>query len=350
MEKNNLITNEFEDFMMSSIKDYSKTIVYVDGEDTRLAQALKIFKDYNSSNTILLGKENIITKNIKETGLKKTDTIEIIEPARSDKFNDYKNLLINVLKDKKKEISEAQADKLTSQSNYFATLMLKSGDANCGISGSLSSTEKMIRPLLQIIGTGDKKRYLSGAVMEIIPDCPYGIDGQFLFADVAVIPDPNEAQTVDIVLSSYETARAFFNSEPKIAILSYSTKGSSNSQKIEQIRRVVEKVKKINPDIKIDGELQFDAAVIPEAAKAKCPGSEVAGFANVLIFPDLASANICIKAVQRLAKAKYYGAVIQGSSIPFNDLSRGCPSIDIVMLSCITLMQLKRMEKKNIFT
>ncbi len=347
MEKNNAVTNQFEDFMMSSIKGYGKTIVYVDGEDERLARALKIFKNYNSSRTILLGRENIIAKNIKEAGIKKTDTIEIIEPARYGKFEAYKNLLIDKFKDKKKEISEVQAAELTNQTNYFAALMLKSGDAHCGISGSLSATEEMMRPLIQIIGTGNKKRYLSGAVMQIIPDCPYGTDGQFLFADVAVIPEPNEAQMIDIVLSSYETAKTLFSSEPKIAMLSYSTKGSANSEKIDQTRRVVERVRKINPDIKIDGELQFDAAIIPEVAKVKCPSSEVAGFANVLIFPDLASANICVKVVQRLAKAKYYGTVIQGSPIPFNDLSRGCPPIEIVRLSAMTLMQVKRMEKKK---
>jgi len=344
MKKSKFPANQFEDFMFSSIKDYEKTIVYVDGEDERLARALKIFKNYNSSKTILLGRKNIIAKNIRKAGLKDTDTIEIIEPAKSDKFEAYKNLLIDKFKDKKKEISEEKAAKLTSQTNYFAALMLDSGDAHCGISGSLSATEEMMRPLIQIIGTGNKKRYLSGAVMQIIPDCPYGASGQFLFADDAVIPEPDEPQMIDIVLSSYETAKAFFSSEPKIAMLSYSTKGSASSPKIDQIRRVVERVRKINSDIKIDGELQFDAAIVPEVAKSKCPNSEVAGSANVLISPDLASANICVKANQRFAKATYYGTIIQGSPIPFNDLSRGCPPVEIVRLSAMTLMQLKKVE------
>lgn len=350
MEKSKFPANGFEDFMVSSIRDYEKTIVYVDGEDGRVAQALKMFKNYNSSKTILLGRQNVIYKNIKEAGLKNKDTIEIIEPAKSDKFEAYKNLLINVFKDKQKEISESQAEELVSQSNYFATLMLKSGDAHCGISGSISSTEEMMRPLIQVIGTGDKKRYLSGAVMEIVPDCPYGLNGQFLFSDVAVIPEPDEKQMIDIILSSYETAKALFSGEPKIAMLSYSTKGSSNSDKIEQIRRVVKKVKKINLQIKIEGELQFDAAVIPEVAKVKVGDSEVAGQANVLIFPNLDSANICIKAVQRLAKSYYYGTIIQGSPIPFNDMSRGCAPIEVFTISGIALMQLKRMEQENLFT
>jgi len=350
VEKSKFPANEFEDFMVSSIGDYERTIVYVDGEDERVAHALKIFKDYNRSKTVLLGRQNIISKNIKEAGLENKDTIEIIEPAKSGKFETYKNLLINIFKDKQKEISKEKAKELVSQSNYFAALMLKSGDAHCGISGSISSTEEMMRPLIQVIGTGDKKRYLSGAVMEIIPDCPYGLDGQFLFADIAVIPEPSEKQMIDIVLSSYETAKALFNGEPKIAMLSYSTKGSAKGEKIDKIRGVIKKVKKVNHDIKIDGELQFDAAVIPEVAKVKFGDSEVAGQANVLIFPNLDSANICIKAVHRLAKSYYYGTIIQGSPIPFNDMSRGCAPIEVVTISGIALMQLKRIEQENLFT
>ena len=222
--------------------------------------------------------------------------------------------------------------------------MLKTGDADCGVSGSLSSTEAMMRPLIQIIGTGKEKRYLSAAVIQIFPDSPYGLNGQFLFADIAVIPFPDEKQMIDIVLSSYETAKALFSCVPKVAMLSYSTKGSAKSEEIDKINRVIEKVKKINPEIKIDGELQFDAAVIPEVAKIKFGGSEVAGHANVLIFPNLDSSNICIKAVHRFARSYYYGTIIQGSPIPFNDLSRGCAPIEITTMSFISLMQLKRIE------
>lgn len=165
-----------------------------------------------------------------------------------------------------------------------------------------------------------------------------------MFADTAVIPDPDEAQMIDIVLFSYQTAKALFSSEPKVAMLSYSTKGSAIGEKIDQINRVIEKVKKIEPDMKIDGELQFDAAVVPEVAEAKGGDSEVAGSANVLIFPNLDSTNICIKAVHRLAKAKYYGSVIQGSPMPLNDLSRGCIPVEILAMTAITLMQIKGME------
>jgi phosphate acetyltransferase len=202
-----------------------------------------------------------------------------------------------------------------------------------------------MKPLIQVIGTGTPKRFLSGAVMLKVPDCPYGLDGKFIFSDVAVIPEPNEDQLTDIVLFTYKTAKAFYDGEPRIAMLSYSTKGSADSEKIEIIRRVVEKVKKSNTKIKVDGELQFDAAVIPEVAKSKGGNSEVAGQANVLVFPNLDSSNICLKAINRLAKTKYYGTIIQGAPIPFNDLSRGSPPVEIVKLSFLTLMQLQ--GKKN---
>ena len=345
--RDNVITNEFEERIINSIQDYERTIVYPDGEDIRLVQALKIFKNFNNSNTILLGSENIIAKNIKESGITDTDTIEIIEPSKSVKFNDYKNLLIDIFKNKQKELTEPGANEMVRNNNYFAALMAKSGDAHCGISGSLSSTEAMMRPIIQVIQAGQKKRFLNGAAMQLIPDCPYGLNGLLLLADVAVIPEPNEEQMLDITLLSYETAKALFSGEPKIAMLSYSTKGSAESEKIDQIRRVVEQVKKINPGIKIDGELQLDAALFPDVAKNKCPGSEVAGYANVLIFPDLNSANITLKAIHRLAKASYYGSIIQGAAIPFSDTTRGCLPIDLVWISGITLMQLKRKEQEK---
>ena len=341
-----IITNKFEDYMFSTIKDYSRTIVYVDGEDIRLAQALKIFKDYNSSHMVMLGRKDIIARNIKETGIESSDSVEIIEPKKSNRFEEYIDLLIDIFSKKGKSISEEDAQELVAKPNYYAALMLRSDNAQCGISGSLSATEAMMKPLIQVIGTGIPKRYLSGAVMLIVPDTPYGLEGKFLFSDVAVIPEPDEQQMVDIVLSSYQTAKAFYDGEPKIALLSYSTKGSANSKRIKQIRKVVNRVKEINPVIEIDGELQFDAAVVPEVAKSKCPDSKVAGKANVLIFPDLASANICVKAVNRLARAKYYGTIIQGSPIPYNDLSRGTSPIEIVKLSGLTLMQLRRKEEK----
>ncbi len=345
--KNGIVTNEFEERMLRVIEGYEKNIVYVDGEDIRTVQSMELFRKYNNSNVIFLGDKKTINDNLKKAGIGNIKNLEIINPVQSEYFDDYKQKLMEIFKKKNKIITEQQAHEMASCPNYFAALMLRLKQADCGISGSLSSTGSMLKPLIQVIGTTDKHKYLSGAVLLVVPDCPYGLKGQFIFTDVAVMPDPNEDQMLDLVINSHGTASSLFDEEPKIAILSYSTKGSARSKKIEQIERVVETVKRIRPDIKIDGELQFDAAIIPEVAQTKCPESDVAGKANVLIFPELGSANICVKAVQRLAKADYYGTVIQGSPIPFNDLSRGCPAEEIAILSLLTLKQLKFREKKQ---
>ena len=344
MDKINFPVNRFEEFMAGSIKGYHRTIVYVDGNDIRTAiAALKLVK-LNFSKLVFLGDRKIIEDNFLQAGLK-DGNIRIIEPAKSDKFEHYVKVIQDRFTERGKELSEDGAREMVSKPNYYASLMLKTGDAHGGVSGSLSSTEAMMKPLIQVIGTGMPKRYLSGAVLQIVPDCPYGLDGKFIFSDVAVIPYPDSQQMIDIVLESYRTAKALFDGEPKIAMLSYSTKGSAKGEKIDQIKGVIDEVRKIQPDIKIDGELQFDAAVVPEAARAKGGESEVAGKANVLIFPNLDSANICIKAVNRLAKTKYYGTIIQGSPIPFNDLSRGCDPVEILSMSLVTLMQIKEREE-----
>ena len=344
MDKITFPANKFEQFMIESIKGYdNKTLVYVDGDDIRTAIAIAEFIKINSSKLVLLGNKKKIEDNLNQIGLK-SGNIEIVEPSSSDKFDYYQEVLQKRFTERGKEITEELVQEMVSKTNYYASIMLKLGDAHGGVSGSLSSTQAMMRPLIQVMGTGDPKRYLSGAAIEIIPESPYGLDGQFLFADTAVIPDPDETQMTDIVLFSYQTARALFKGEPKIAMLSYSTKGSASGEKIDQINRVIKKVREIEPGIKIDGELQFDAAVVPEVAISKGVDSEVAGKANVLIFPNLDATNICIKAVHRLAGSFYYGSIIQGSPRPFNDLSRGCAPVEVLSMSAITLMQVKEME------
>lgn len=341
------ITNEFEEYIVTSINGFERRIVYPDGEDIRIAQALKIFNKLNKSTAILLGRKDIISRNLKETGINNLNTIDIIDPSTTDDSDKYKNILSDIFKNKGKMLSEEELDKLVKENNYYGALLIKNGDAHCGVSGSISSTEAMMKPLINVIQADQKKKYLSGAVVEIVPDCPYGLNGLFLFADVALMADPGEEQLIDTVLSSYQTASALFNGEPKIAMLSYSTKGSSKSEKINTINNVIAKIKKLNPVIKIDGEFQIDAALFPDVAKSKCPDSDIAGQANVLIFPELNSANMVIKVINRLAGASYYGTTIQGASIPFNDVSRGCIPINLVWISGMTLMQRKNMEKKS---
>jgi phosphate acetyltransferase len=335
--------NRFEQFMVDSVRGTDKILVYVDGDDPRTAVAAAEFTKLNPSRLIFLGTAKKIEDNLYRAGLK-SDKIEIIEPGKSERSNHYCAVLKEVFAGRGKDIGDKDIAGLVSKTNYYAALMLKEGRADGCVSGSISSTGDMMKPLIQVIGTGDTKKSISGAAMQIIPDSSCGLGGKILFSDIAVIPDPDEKQMIDIVLESYKTAKILFEDEPKIAMLSYSTRGSAKSEKIDQINKVIEKIKKIDPVIKIDGELQFDAAVAEDVARNKGGSSEVAGHANVLIFPNLDAGNICIKAIHRLAKTKYYGTIIQGSPIPFNDLSRGCDPVEILSMSMITLMQIKEKE------
>lgn len=312
-----------------------------------MARALKTFLKRNNSDCILLGNEKEIRENLSSINIEKNSNIRIIDPIKSHKRKEYESILLDSFHKREKIIEKDNIASLVSDNSFYAAIMLKNKDADCGVAGSISSTEKQMRAIVGALGMERGKKYLSGAMIEEVPNCLYGLNGIFLLADVAIIPYPSEEQLRDIILSSYETAKAFFDIEPKIAVLSYSTKGSAKSPEIEKIIKVIEDIKKTNNEIIIEGELQFDAAIVPDVSKQKSPDSIIGGNANVLIFPDLNAANIGCKIIHRLAKAKVYGTIIQGASKPFNDLSRGCSEEDIVALSAMTLLQLKRMEQNG---
>ena len=217
--------------------------------------------------------------------------------------------------------------------------MIKIGDADCGIGGASYSSSEFLRAAIKIIGKRKDLSVVSGAMVEIIPNFKNHSEGQFILADVAIVPDPDEEQLTDIILATDETATLLFGKRPIIAILYYSTKGSTYSRSMERIADVIRMTRERRPDITLDGELQLDAAVDPKVAKIKAPNSKVAGRANALIFPNLPSANICCKAIERFAGAAAYGAINQGLLKPYNDLSRGCSPKDIVVMSAITVLQ-----------
>lgn len=326
----------------------NKRIAFSDGNDIRLAKALNYFQDFNNSTFHLIGNDSIMRENIKEAGIKNTDRFFLIDPKKSSKAGEYRDIIKSSFKARNKEISDEKLDENVLNTSYWAGVKLKNDEADCAVGGSISSTADLMRAVIYVLGLTGGKKSLCGAALVDVPDCIYGINGKFCLADPAIIPKPTEEQMIEMVLSTHETAKAFLGKEPFVAMLSYSTKGSAESEEIDKIRKVMEKVKKINPNIKIDGELQFDAAIVPEVAKIKLSESEVAGKANVLIFPDLNSANIGYKIIQRLAKAEVCGTVIQGAAKPFNDLSRGCNVEDIIYLTAMTLLQRKGMEDSNL--
>ena len=205
-----------------------------------------------------------------------------------------------------------------------------------------------MKAVIHVLGMAKGKKFLSSSAYVQVPDCEYGIEGKFFMSDPGILPKPTEEQLLDMTLSTYETAKAFFGDKTVVALLSYSTKGSAKSEEIDMIRRVAQTAKQMKPEMVIDGEMQFDAAIVPDVCIRKAPDSPVMGKANVLIFPDLNAANIAFKIIQRLAKANVCGPIVQGAAKPFNDLSRGCTVEEIIALTAMALIQRKSMEDDNL--
>ena len=326
----------FEKELIKKIKKLDKKIVFVDGYDNRLYECLKVFVKFNQ-HIYIIGENKKINHYLKENNITKNDCLEVADPNKFKDFNSYLDLFMELRK--KDKMNRKSAEELLKNPAYFGALMIKIGDADCGIGGAAYSSSEFLRAAIKIIGRRKDISTISGAMLEIVPKCEYGLNGMFILADVAVNPDPDEKQLTDIILLTYETSVLLFEREPNIAILYYSTKGSAHSRSRERIAEVIRMVKEINPNIKVDGELQLDAAIVPKVAKIKASDSEIAGKANVLIFPNLAAANICWKAIERLAGASAYGSINQGLLKPYNDLSRGCSANDILIMSAITILQ-----------
>ena len=326
----------FEEKIFDRVKKLKKKIVFVDWLDERLYEGLEEFKKLGQD-IIIIGDDAEVSRKLKKHNLLKIDELEVIDPKNSKKLNLYSKYLIDLRKKDKLDIKSAK--EMLSNPLYYGALMIKIGDADCGIGGASYSSSDFLSAAIKIIGKRKDLSVVSGAMVEILPNFQDGSEGQFILADVAIVPDPDEEQLTDIILATDETATLLFEKRPNIAILYYSTKGSTYSRSMERIADVVERVKKRRPDIKLEGELQLDAAIVPEVAKIKAPGSKIAGKANALIFPNLPSANICCKAIERFAKANAYGSINQGLLKPYNDLSRGCSSRDVLGMSAITILQ-----------
>ncbi|MBM3705770.1 MAG: phosphate acetyltransferase [Actinobacteria bacterium] len=343
MEKN-LISGEFFNELIKRAGDIERTMAFSDGNDHRLIKALDYFMDKNKSNYILIGDENKMLDNIKDAGIKNTDNFMLVDPRNSKRFEEFREIIKESFIKRNKTLTDEQLKINTLNNSYWASVLLKNNEADCAVGGSISSTADLMRAVINVLGLLPGRKFLSGAAFVDVPDCIYGLNGKFCVTDPAIIPKPNQDQLLNMVLSSYETAKSVFREEPIVAMLSYSTWGSADGEEIEKIRNVVEIIKNTRPDILIDGELQLDAAIVPEVAKIKVPTSIVGGRANVLVFPDLNAANIGYKIMQRLAKADVCGTVVQGAAKPFNDLSRGCLVQDMVTLIAMTLLQTKGLE------
>ena len=314
-----------------------KTIVLPEAEDIRVLEATATVLKEEFANVVLIGDEELITKKAKDNNLD-IEGARIVNPFKSEKYDEYVNLLVELRKNK--GMTEEEAKKLVSDPVYYGMLMVKAGEADGLVSGAIHSTSDTLRPALQILKTAPGTKLVSAFFVMVVPDCEYGENGTFIFADSGLNPNPDVDGLEEIAKASSKSFKQLVQKEAKIAMLSFSTFGSAAKADITQkMRDAALQTKANNPELMVDGELQLDAAIVPEIAKMKAPESEVAGQANVLIFPDLNAGNIGYKLVQRLAKAEAYGPLCQGIAKPVNDLSRGCSAQDIVGVVAITALQ-----------
>ena len=315
-------------------KQNKRTIVLPESTDIRTIKAAAIALEKGIANIILVGN----AEKIKElAGDLDVSAARVVDPESNSNFDEYVNAFYEMRKAKGMTIEKAR--EMLKDYIYYAVMMIKMGEADGMVAGAIHSTGDTLRPALQILKTAPGTKIVSAFFVMCVPDCQYGADGVFIYADSGLVENPNADELSEIALASAKSFRTLVCEEPKVAMLSYSTYGSAKSELTEKVVEATKLAKEKAPDLTLDGELQVDAALVSEVGKAKCPGSNVAGEANVLVFPDLNSGNIAYKLTQRLAKAEAYGPITQGFPKPVNDLSRGCVAEDIVGVIAITAVQ-----------
>ena len=314
-----------------------KTIVLPEGNEERNLRAADYVLQQNIASIILLGNKEEILKKASDYGLQHISKATIIDPKAHPEKEYYARMLAEIRK--KKGMTFEEALKLVEEPLYLSTLLIKDGKADGEVSGAEHATGDVLRPAFQIIKTLPGVSAVSGAFIMILKDKHFGTDGVMVFADCAVNPDPSMRELAEIAVESAKTAKNIAGIEPRVAMLSFSTKGSAKHEKVDKVVQALAMAREMNPDLLIDGELQADAAIIEAIGKKKAPGSPIAGKANVLVFPSLESGNIAYKLVQRLAGAEAVGPVLQGLAAPINDLSRGCSVDDIINMIAITANQ-----------
>ena len=326
----------FVETMKEKARQNIKTILLPESEDVRVIQAAADVEEEGFAKAVLIGNE----ENVKQIALDNNidvSKVTIINPLKSEKFGEYSNKFYELRK--AKGMTPEKAKEIMKEPIYFGTMMVKVGDADGIVSGACHPTAHTLRPALQILKTAPGTK-LASAFFLMVTKCPeYGEDGVFIFADSGMNEYPDADGLSEIAISSAKSFKQLVGKEPRVAMLSYSTYGSASSPLTEKVIEATRILKEKAPDLLCDGELQLDAAIIPEVAERKAPGSPIAGKANVLIFPDLDAGNIGYKLVQRLGNAEAYGPLCQGIAKPVNDLSRGCSSEDIAGVIAITAVQ-----------
>ncbi len=334
---------ELFDKLKANAQKHQQRIVLPEGTEARtLTAADRIIAD-GIAEVILIGHESDIMAMAKELKLENISKAKIVDPADESVIDRYAPLFFELRK--KKGISMEEARLTTANPLYLGCLMVKSGDADCQVAGALNTTGNVLRAAFQVIKTQPGIDVVSGAFIILLPEgSPYGTNGVMVFADCAVVPDPNAQELSQIALSAAQTARDIAGIEPRVAMLSFSTKGSAKHERIDKVIEATALAKEKDPNLIIDGELQSDAAIVPGVAQTKAPNSPLNGRANVLVFPSLEVGNIAYKLVQRLGGVQAVGPVLQGLAAPVNDLSRGCFPEDIyktIIMTCNQAIGLK---------
>lgn len=320
-------------------------IVLPEGDEERTVMAADAMIRKEICNVTLLADPAEVEKLAHHYGLNSLERAKIINPKDHPKKKEYTELLYEIRKSK--GLTREEASRLVEDPLYLGTLMIKAGDADGEVAGARNATGDVLRPAFQIVKTLPGISIVSGAFIMIVPDTSFGEDGVIVFADGAVHPDPDEKQLAEIAVATAGTTRSILGFEPRIAMMSFSTKGSAKHPMVDKVINATRLAREMDPSLIIDGELQADTALIQSIAHSKAPDSVIQGNANVLIFPDLNTGNVAYKLVQRLAKAEAIGPVLQGMAAPINDLSRGCSVRDIVNMAAITSNQAAGLKKRN---